>query len=282
MNILITGCSSGIGFELATSFAKQGHNVLATVLNEDEKNIFLNTPVKTLILDLTNKQSIFTCVQEAILHTQGKIDVLINNAGIAIAGAIEDIGYEAVIYQFQVNVSGLSEMTRLVLPVMHKAGSGKIINISSMLGIAVFPYRGIYSASKYAVRAINDALRLEIKANKSPISVSLIESGPIKTNIRKNAIELSKRFLNINDSRYSKDYEILLASTTNDQSMLFIKPPAAIVKLVTKIINSNKPKAIYQFGIMPRMLSFLKNFLPVNLFDKIILYMFSVETKANV
>lgn len=282
MNILITGCSSGIGFELAISLAKQGHTVLATVLNEDEKKLFSNTSVIALILNLTDKQSIFDCVQQAIIHTQGKIDILINNAGIAIAGAIEDVGYDAIIYQLQVNVAGLSEITRLILPLMHKTGSGKIITISSMLGIAVFPYRGIYSASKYAVRAINDALRLEMKANKSPISVSLIESGPIKTNIRKNAIEFSKRFLNINESRYSKDYEILLAATTDEQSMLFIKPPAEIVKLVKKIIASNKPKAVYQFSIMPRMLSFFKNFLPINIFDKIILYMFSVETKVNV
>lgn len=277
MNILITGCSSGIGLQMALSLAEQGHMVLATVLQEQEKNKFSHSNIYTVLLDLSNKQSIHACVDEVKRLSQEKIDVLINNAGVAVAGAIEDVGYETLAYQFQINDIGLCEITRLILPLMHQAKAGKIINISSMLSICVFPYRGVYGASKYALRAINDALRLELKAINSPIHVVLIESGPLQTQIRENAITLSKSYLNINASRYQQDYAKLLVSGSNQKEMPFIKPPTAIVKLIIKIIDSNKPKALYRFGILPKVLNILKMLMPIALFDRLILYILSIE-----
>ena len=277
MNILITGCSTGIGYQMAMSLADEGYTIFATVLHEEEKEQFKNPNIHPLILNLLDKNSISQCVKEVKLVAGGKIDVLINNAGIAVAGAIEDLSYDVVTHQFQVNNFGLCEITRLILPLMHQAGHGKIINISSMLGLTSFPYRGIYSASKHALRAINDALRLELKAINSPISVTLIECGPMKTNIRENAIRLSTQFINVKDSRYKNDYEVLLDATKNEQSMLFIKSPVDIMKLISKIIKSKKPKAVYRFGSLPRILNFLKIVLPVNIYDKVILYILSIE-----
>ena len=277
MNILITGCSSGIGLQMALSLAARGYTVLATVLNEDEKKQIIHPNIHPLILNLLNKQSIAACVEEAKRISEGQIDLLINNAGIAIAGAIEDVGYDALIHQFQVNDIGLCEITRLILPLMHQAGSGKIVNISSMLSICVFPYRGVYGASKYALRAINDALRLEMKAINSPIRIVLIEAGPMQTQIRENAIELSKNYLDFASSKYQKDYERLLVSGKNQQSMPFIKPPEAIVALIEKIIRSKNPRAVYRFGFMPKFLNFLKYILPTHLFDRFILYILKIE-----
>lgn len=277
MNILITGCSSGIGEQMAISLAEQGYNVLATVLHDDEKEKFTNPAIQTIVLNLLDKQSIYKCVEQAKILSKDKIDVLINNAGIAVAGAIEDVNYDTVAHQFQVNIFGLCEITRLILPLMHHTGSGKIINISSMLGLTAFPYRGIYSASKHALKAVNDALRLELKAIQSPITVTLIECGPMKTNIRENAIKLSGQFLKVDDSRYKNDYQVLLAASKNEQSMLFIKSPVDIMKLIIKIIKSNKPKALYRFGSLPRLLNVLKIVLPISIYDKLILYILSIE-----
>lgn len=277
MNILITGCSSGIGFQMAISLAEQGHTVLATVLQEEEKNKFSHPNIYPVLLNLLNKQSIHNCVEEVKHLSQGTVDVLINNAGVAVAGAIEDVGYETLAYQFQINDIGLCEITRLILPLMHQAKAGKIINISSMLSICVFPYRGVYGASKYALRAINDALRLELKAINSPIHVVLIESGPLQTQIRENAITLSKNYLDIDASRYQHDYAKLLVSGSNQKEMPFIKPPAAIVALILKIINAKRPKPLYRFGILPKALNILKILMPISLFDRLILYILSIE-----
>ncbi|CAM4407771.1 MAG: hypothetical protein LEGION0403_FIIPPAGN_00913 [Legionella sp.] len=277
MNILITGCSSGIGFQLALSMAEQGYTVFATVLEDEEKKKFTHPNIYPILLNLLNKESILKCVDEVNYLSHGKIDVLMNNAGVAVAGAIEDVAYETLAYQFQINDIGLCELTRLILPLMHEAKTGTIINISSMLSICVFPYRGIYAASKYALRAINDALRLELKAINSPIRVVLIESGPLQTEIRENAIMLSKKYLDIDASRYKQDYAKLLISGSNQKEMFFIKPPIAIVGLIVKIIKSRRPRALYRFGILPKVLNILKMLLPISLFDQLILYILTIE-----
>ncbi|CAM4459202.1 MAG: Putative oxidoreductase SadH [Legionellaceae bacterium] len=278
MNILITGCNTGLGYELAVGLSKKGYQVIATILKEEDKILFQNTTIKCVTLDLTNKESIASCVEKTLLITNNKIDILINNAGIVIPGALEDISYDTIRNQFNINVFGLHEITRLTLPSMHENNSGTIINISSMLGSVVFPYRSIYSASKFALKAITHGLRQELKTINSPIKVILIESGPIKTNIRSNAIKLANKYIPINTSRYQENYKKLLLATKNDDP-LFTKLPEEMVKFIQKILVSKQPKAIYQFGALAKIANFMGRFFSLNLLDKTIAKIFTFEVE---
>jgi len=175
--VLITGCSSGIGQYLADALRKDGWKVIPTDKTGSE-NIFQ--------LDLADSNSIKEAVKRIEDMTDGKLYALINNAGIGYAGRIEDISRDDLRKQFEVNVFGVHELTNRVIPIFKKNGEGRIINISSVNGRISFPKMGAYSASKFALEALTDALRLELK--DTDIKVSLIEPGTIESNFRASAI----------------------------------------------------------------------------------------------
>ena len=176
--ILITGASSGIGFDSAKALARRGHKVYAGARRVEKMDELRQFGVTPLSLDVTDEDSMTAAVQE-ILKTEGRIDVLVNNAGYGFFGAVETTPPEEARRQLDVNVFGLARMCQLVLPGMRERGSGRIVNIASVAGRSVFPFGAWYCVSKYSVEAFSDALRMEMRP--FGVDVSVIEPGPIRT-----------------------------------------------------------------------------------------------------
>lgn len=233
-SVLITGCSSGIGKYISSALQKDGWQVVLTDKNADGNIIRL---------DLSDSDSIRRAVNLIEDMIQGKLYALINNAGIAYMGRLEYISRQDLRDQFEVNVFGVHELTNLVIPMLKRNGEGRIINISSINGRISFPNMGAYSASKFALEALTDALRLELKGTK--IKVSLIEPGTIKSNFRKNAI--CRNF--IPQEKIGRSPEI-------------------VYKKVKHALISASPKIRYL--ACDKQVVYLRNILPDNLFDKVV------------
>lgn len=176
--VLITGCSSGIGRATAEHLAGRGHTVYATARRLDSIRELESSGCRLLELDVTDEESMQRAVAE-VEQAEGAVGVLVNNAGYSQSGAVESVSMEAVRRQFETNVFGLVRMCQLVLPGMRRQGWGRIINLSSMGGRLVFPGGGFYHGTKFAVEAISDALRYEVKG--FGVDVVIIEPGLIKT-----------------------------------------------------------------------------------------------------
>src|SRR5215210_2644481 len=183
--VLITGCSTGIGRACAQRLARAGHTVYATARRVDSIEDLRAAGCRTLALDVTDEESMKAAV-EAVEAEQGAVGALVNNAGYSQSGAIETVSLDDLRRQFETNVFGLVRMCQLVLPGMRAAGSGRIVNMSSMGGNFTFPGGGAYHATKYAVEAISDALRFEVR--NFGIQVAVIEPGLIKTNFAETAV----------------------------------------------------------------------------------------------
>lgn len=176
--ILLTGASSGIGYQTAEDLAGQGHIVYGAARRLDAMEPLKAKGVKPIYLDVTDGDSIKKAV-DTIIKNEGRIDVLVNNAGYGSYGALEDVSMEEARAQFEVNVFSLAELIQLVLPHMRKQKSGRIINVSSMGGRLTTYFGAWYHATKYAVEALSEALRME--TSDFGIDVSIIEPGGIKT-----------------------------------------------------------------------------------------------------
>ncbi|MBI4940309.1 MAG: SDR family NAD(P)-dependent oxidoreductase [Actinobacteria bacterium] len=176
--VLVTGCSSGIGLATAQRLLTAGHTVYATARRPETLDGLARAGARVLALDVTDEASMRTAV-EAVEHEHGAVGALVNNAGYGVYGPVEEVDLDDVRAQFETNVFGLGRMCQLVLPGMRRAGRGRIVNISSMGGRLVFPTGGWYHASKYAVEALSDALRLEVKP--FGVDVVVVEPGLIRT-----------------------------------------------------------------------------------------------------
>src|ERR671932_959534 len=176
--VLITGCSSGIGWAAAERLARRGWTVYATARNVEAIAPLRERGCMLLPLDVTDEDSMRSAVEE-IERTEGAVGVLINNAGYSQSGAVENVPMEKVRRQFETNVFGLVRMCQLVLPGMREQGFGRIVNLSSMGGRLTFPGGGFYHATKYAVEAVSDALRFEVSG--FGVAVSVIQPGLIRT-----------------------------------------------------------------------------------------------------
>ncbi|MBL7478916.1 SDR family NAD(P)-dependent oxidoreductase [Legionella bononiensis] len=268
--IFITGCSSGIGYDAVFALNKRGHRVIASCRKSTDVNKLIAAGIETLLMDVSDSSSITSACSELFKLTSGRIDVLINNAGYGQAGALEDISRTVIRQQFETNVFGLLELTNLIVPVMRKQGSGRIINISSILGIISMPMRGAYNASKYAVEGLSDTLRLELQS--SGIDVISIEPGPIDSRFRDNAVDLSLQHINQNNSFFKKQYEVMLTSyKQNKADSVFTKKPVAVINKLIHAIEAKRPKAKYPVTFPAYLFIFLKRILSTRLLDKIIL-----------
>ncbi|WP_088288140.1 oxidoreductase [Kineosporia sp. A_224] len=176
--VLVTGCSSGIGLATTQRLLAAGHTVYATARRPETLDGLARAGARVLALDVTDEASMRTAV-EAVEHEHGAVGALVNNAGYGVYGPVEEVDLDDVRAEFETNVFGLGRMCQLVLPGMRRAGRGRIVNISSMGGRLVFPTGGWYHASKYAVEALSDALRLEVKP--FGVDVVVVEPGLIRT-----------------------------------------------------------------------------------------------------
>ena len=194
-SILITGCSTGIGYCVAKGLKQRGYRVIATARRKESVEQLVSEGFESLQLDLSSSDSIQLAFKEVIKLTDGNLYALFNNGAFGLPGAVEDLSRENLKVQFETNVFGWLELTNLVIPLMRKQGFGRIIQNSSVLGFVAMPFRGAYNASKYAIEGLSDTLRLELK--NTNIYISLIEPGPIISQFRANAVTALEQHLDI-------------------------------------------------------------------------------------
>ena len=262
--ILLTGASSGIGYQTAESLAKEGHIVYGAARRIEKMEDLKQFGVKSIYLDITDENSIKNVV-DTIIGNEGRIDVLINNAGYGSFGAVEDVEINEARRQFEVNLFGLARLVQLVLPHMRKQKEGRIINVSSMGGRLTTYFGAWYHATKYALEAFSDALRMEV--SDFGIDVSLIEPGGIKTDwgiIASDKLEKSAK-----GGAYEKEAMKTAKGMKKQYSGNLLSNPIVITKAISKAVNSNRPKARYLIGFMAKPLVFLHTILPTKVFDKI-------------
>ena len=262
--IVITGASSGMGKVFARDLAKEGHIVYGAARRTDLLNDLNQFGVKTVSLDVTNDESMQNCVK-VILEKEGRIDVLINNAGYGSYGTLEEVSMEEAKRQFEVNVFGLARMTQLVLPGMRKQKSGKIINIASIGGKIATPFGGWYHATKFAVEGMSDSLRLEVAP--FGIDVVVIEPGGVKSEWGEIAYEnLTKTTTNTAYGEMAGKFKVAF-----QKAMPKNAEPEVISRLVSKAINVRRPKTRYVGGSMAKPALFFRRWVGDRTMDRIML-----------
>lgn len=268
--VLITGCSSGIGYATATLLRAKGYLVFATARKYDDVERLKEEGFHALRLDLNDSDSIRSALDQIFTETGGTLYALCNNAGFAQAGALEDVPRHLLREQFETNLIGLMDLTRQVIPAMRRQGYGRIVNISSVLGFVSLPYRGAYIASKYALEGLSDTLRLELHG--TGIHVSLIEPGPIESQFRHNVLRRYTDTIDMSRSPHFSRYQKILAHMQSPMpSSRFTLPPDAVAEKILHAISSQKPKARYFVTKATYVLHALKRLLPTAALDWILL-----------
>jgi len=268
-SILITGCSSGIGLCVAQALQQRGYRVFASARKKEDVNKLNAMGLESLHLDLTDSLSILNAVKEITNRTNGTLYALFNNGAYAQPGAIEDLSTEALRQQFETNVFGWHELTKLVLPIMLKQGYGRIIQNSSVLGFISLKFRGAYSASKYAIEGLSDTLRQELIGTN--VYVSLVEPGPIESQFRQNSFVMYQKNINKETSRFKSEYVTTEKRlTTVGPAVPFTLPPEAVLQRVIHALESKKPKPRYYVTVPTYLFGYLKRIFSTRLMDKLL------------
>ncbi len=263
--ILITGASSGIGQATARALASQGHLVYAGARRLGLMDELKPLGVKPVFLDVTNEQR-RSDVLELILSEQSRIDVLINNAGFGRYGAVEDISLQEARYQMETNLYGLVGLAQLVLPHMRRQGQGRIINVSSIAGKMSMPMSGWYHASKHAIEAISDSLRMEVE--QFGIEVVIIEPGLIDTPFYETALnEIYKNSGHGPYADYARRMSKFLKNIITPESAGRGSSPSVIAEVVAQAVRAKKPKIRYRAGRLAKITLAAQAILPDRLTD---------------
>ena len=258
--VLITGCSSGIGYCVAHGLKQRGYRVIATARRTESVEQLKGKGFDSLQLDLADSESIQQAFNQVMQLSDGKLYALFNNGAFGLPGAVEDLSRNNLKFQFETNVFGWLELTNLVIPVMRKQGFGRIIQNSSVLGFVAMPFRGAYNASKYAIEGLSDTLRLELK--NTGIHISLIEPGPILSQFRANAVKALQQHIDIENSVHREKYIGVLERLNKEgPAAPFTLPPEAVLKRVISALESKKPKPRYYVTFPTYLFAFLKRLL---------------------
>lgn len=267
-SILITGCSSGIGLAIATGLHKSGYRVFASARKMQDVERIQQLGLHCLQLDLAETGSIHAAVKLVLEQTDNQLYALINNAAYGQPGAVEDLPTDALRQQFETNLFGTHELSRLLIPVLRNQPRSHIIQISSILGVICLPYRGAYNASKYALEALTDTMRLELSG--SGIHISLIEPGPITSRFRENAYNAFIAAINPDDSEHKEAYKKEIQRMQSDRPVPFTLPADAVLEKVIHALQSSRPRIRYPVTRPTQVLSFLKRMLPDRWMDAIL------------
>ena len=262
---LVTGASSGIGEDTARKLQALGYVVYGAARRTDRLQALVTDGIRPLTMDVTDDASM-TAGVDRILEETGRIDVLVNNAGYGSHGAIEDVPIDEARRQFEVNVFGLARLTQLVSPHMRAQGSGTIINISSIGGRLTTPLGGWYHATKYAVEALSDALRMELRP--FGIDVVVVEPGAIRTawwSIAADHLEATAE-----GSAYADHIRAVAGAMRSESNNRRFSPPVAIARTVGKIVTARRPRTRYAVGFMAGPLIAARRILPDRAFDQLI------------
>lgn len=264
--ILITGCSSGIGLETAL-YLKDKYRVIASVRNPDDIQLLENLGVNCIHLDLSDEASIDAAITY-IKENASDIYGLVNNGAYGQPGAVEDLTRDALIEQFQTNVFGTHSLTQKLIPLFRKNNSGRIIQISSVLGFVGLPMRGAYNSSKFALEGLSDTMRVELRDTN--IKVSIIEPGPIESKFRPNAYKAFAKHIDAENSVYAHLYAKVHDRLHRKENAQFTLPPSAVAKCVLHALESKRPKIRYWVTVPTIVMGVLKRILPERLMDKFI------------
>lgn len=279
--ILVTGCSSGIGYYCAKELQKSGYQVFATTRNDTDVTRLQKEGLNAYRLDLGESKSIDDALKWVLKQTNGKLDALFNNGAYGQPGAVEDLSRDVLRQQFETNLFGTHELTSKAIRIMRNQGHGRIIQNSSVLGLITLKYRGAYNASKFALEGLTDTLRQELHG--SNIFVSLIEPGPIESLFRQNAHKAFKQNITIEGSAHQQVYEAverrLAKQQTERKKDPFTLGPEAVLKPLIHALESQKPKARYYVTFPTWLFAALKRILPNIVLDWILMKVSDDENK---
>ncbi|GLQ35026.1 short-chain dehydrogenase/reductase [Amylibacter marinus] len=270
-SILITGCSSGIGYDAAHTLHKQGWQVFATCRQQVDCDRLRTEGLNSLVLDYADEASIKQALAQVLDQTGGTLDALYNNGAFAQPGLVQDYPRDALRAIFEVNLFGYFDLINQVLPVMFKQGHGRIINCSSVLGLGALRARGAYNSTKFAMEGLTDTLRLELR--KTPIHICLIEPGPITTDIRTKAQPHFEKWIDWEKSQGRLFYEkqliprLYATNTTPDFGEL---PASAVTKKLIHALTSNRPKPRYYVTVPTYMVGIMKRLLSTRALDRVL------------
>lgn len=267
--ILITGCSSGIGYCCAHGLKQRGYRVFATARKPADVSRLASEGLESLQLDLDDSASIEACLNTILERTGGTLDALFNNAAFGQTGAVEDLRRDVLRTQFETNVFGTHELTCKVLPIMRRHNHGRIIQNSSVLGLIAMPLRGAYNASKFALEGLTDTLRMELRDTN--IHVCLIEPGPILSRFRANSLELFKRNIDVERSPFKETYQSTLTRLEKlGAAVPFTLGPEAVLAKVIHALESPRPKTRYYVTVPTYLFAYLRRILPTRLLDTLV------------
>lgn len=256
--VLITGASSGIGKACAEHLHRQGYRVYGTTRRDpDELPTFAYTMIR---MDVDDDDSVEQGIR-LILANENRLDVVLNNAGIGISGAVEDTSLDEAKAQFETNFFGVLRVCRQVLPAMRAQGTGHIINISSVAGLVGVPFNGLYCATKFALEGLSETLRMEVKPYG--IHISLVEPGDINTAMSADGLETRESASN---PAYRANHTAALSIMARDEAEG--PQPAVVAQLVESIIRAPSPRLRYRVGsLIEQMVVVMKVLLPDRLFE---------------
>ena len=265
--VLITGCSSGIGYAAAHTLRERGWKVFASCRQTRDCERLAAEGFDAPQLDYTDASSIAAALDHVLEQTGGTLDALYNNGAHATPGAVEDLPTDALREIFESNFFGWHELTRKIIPVMRAQGHGRIIQCSSVLGFITMPWRGAYNSTKFALEGLTDTLRIELR--DTPIHVTLIEPGPITSNIRANSIPHFERWIDWKSSARKAQYESALLDRlyTARGPDRFELPPQAVVDKLIHALEADRPRPRYYVTTPTRISGILKRILPTRALD---------------
>lgn len=266
--ILITGCSSGIGYASAKMLKDRGWRVFATARKDADLVRLEGEGFEAFMLDYTEPVTISECVAEIAERTQGKLFGLFNNGAYGQPGALEDVSRAALTAQFEANVFGWHELTRDCLKLMRANGEGRIVNCSSVLGLTAMKWRGAYCASKFAIEALSDVMRLELK--DTGIHVSLIEPGPIATRFVEHAVSAFDRNIDEDASHYRDAYVRQRQRLNGGGAKRFKLPPEAVALKLVHALESRKPRRRYYVTVPTYIMAWARRLLPPPMLDRFV------------
>jgi len=267
-SVLITGCSSGIGLASAREMKARGWRVFATARKpEDIARLKEKEGVESLYLDYAEPHSIEAAAEHVLAATGGKLTALFNNGAYGQPGAVEDLRRDVLRDQFEAGFFGWHDLTRRIIPAMRQQGEGRIVFCSSVLGLISAPYRGAYCASKFAVEALADSLRMELAA--TGISIVLIEPGPIASRFLEHALEAYRRNIDLEASPHAEIYRARIARLEEGGDQTFKLGPEAVALKLVHALESHNPKRRYYVTLPTYAAALLRRVLPARALDAI-------------
>lgn len=266
--ILITGCSSGIGQASARTMQARGWRVFATARRPEDIAALEAEGIAAFRLDYADESSIAGAAGKVFAAADGRLDALFNNGAYAQPGALEDLATDALRAQFEANFFGWHSLTRLVIPAMRKAGSGRIVMNSSILGLVAMGFRGAYCCTKFAVEAYADALRIELAG--SGVHVSVIEPGPIRTRFTQTALDYARRNLDPENSVHRDYYRKRLTSMETGGNSFGELGPDAVAEALVKACESHNPRPQYFVTRPTQAMALMRRILPKRQLDSLL------------